>query len=173
LTQPPPMSANCQKTKLTLNQHEQWIRRAHDLIEEERKRRHASFETDRTAWREALSGWRQTSSGGGLTDEVKLCQIAKDLKKRGGFWGKFKIVEHLMGWLFHEGICVYCRADLIEADYITVGLATTDHLIPRVKRPDLDKDWLNAVPACSRCNGLKRHSDPTSEEGPTTAPEED
>jgi 5-methylcytosine-specific restriction endonuclease McrA len=166
------MRTSCRKSKLTTNQHEKWVRRAHDLIEEERKKRNAFFEADRTAWREALRSWEQTLSEGIPPNEIELCRIAKALKKKKGFWGKFKIVEHLMGWLFHKGLCAYCRADLIKPYYIIGGLATTDHLIPKSNRSDLDKDWLNAVPACSRCNGLKRHSDPASEEGPTTAREE-
>jgi 5-methylcytosine-specific restriction endonuclease McrA len=154
-------------TELTIEDQKKWIRRGCELVEEARKRRHASFEMDRTAWYEALSAWKdwqQNSTRSLQQDELELRRIAKALKKKKGYWATFNIVEHLMGWLLHEGQCVYCKTDLIKADYITVGLATTDHLIPRIKRPDLHKDWLNAVPACSRCNGLKRHADPTSEE---------
>ena len=88
-----------------------------------------------------------------------LREAAERLRRSGGYWGTFRKVEHLMGWLFEQGKCVYCCTDLIT----NRNQATTDHLLPWSKYQDLDKHALNAVPSCTYCNQLKGGWDPNSD----------
>ena len=76
-----------------------------------------------------------------------LRQIAEGLKGSGGYWQLFKITEHLMGWLYDGGCCVYCDIDLVEEGHTTTGQATRDHLLPKRKKgyPELHEDDMNAV----------------------------
>lgn len=141
-------------------------------IDAERARRRQTFDSDINAWQQACSEWRAIREAGRCSTE-ELKRVSMNLSRKKGFWGKFRRITHLMGWVFHEGRCVYCQADLVYGDYISCGLASTDHLVPKSRRSesfDPDGNWENLVPACSRCNGLKRHQDPSSEEGPTKIP---
>ncbi len=47
-------------------------------------------------------------------------------------------------------VCAYCGK---KADSI-------DHIIPQSLRPDLSRDWLNCVSACTPCNNKKRNRTP-------------
>jgi hypothetical protein len=105
-----------------------------------------------------------------MQDPEQLRQTALWLQGKGGYWGTFLCIEPLMGWLNHNGFCVYCNAYLIDGSHMTGGLATTDHLLPKENYPALDftngalpfRDYLNAVPACVGCNCLKRSWDPNT-----------
>jgi HNH endonuclease len=99
-------------------------------------------------------------------DELRM--VAGDLQQQGQYWRSFKRIEHLMGWLYDKGKCVYCDEDLVEKGHTITGSATTDHLLPKRKYIQLDDEPLNAVPACSACNHLKGQWDP-NERGDTPA----
>jgi len=94
-----------------------------------------------------------------------LRRVAEDLQREGRYWKLFGRIEHLMGWLYDEGKCVYCGTELVETGHTISGLASTDHLLPKHNRPELDEDPLNAVPACSTCNHVKGQWDPNKSEG--------
>lgn len=109
--------------------------------------------------------------------EDDLREIAQRLKlKRSGsyYWRLFTRIEALMGWLHHQGQCVYCGVSLIDASLMIGGLVGTDHLLPKHAYPELDftdrrlafRDYLNAVPACNGCNCLKRSWDPNTKVQP-------
>jgi 5-methylcytosine-specific restriction endonuclease McrA len=99
----------------------------------------------------------------------KLRAIAKDLQdKKGTYWRMFPNLKErpdLIGWLLHEGQCVYCGTDLVEVYHMTMRLGETDHLLPKDKNkyPELEGDVLNLVPACHGCNGLKLNWDPNTD----------
>ena len=117
------------------------------------------FCEDKDDWDTALREAEQASQ----PREQDLRRIAEGLirRNRPGFWSRFSRIEHLVGWLRHRGTCVYCGKDLVAGQYIRYGWATTDHLMPQSKYPDLDQCSLNTVPACSACNCLKRDMDPS------------
>jgi 5-methylcytosine-specific restriction endonuclease McrA len=97
-----------------------------------------------------------------MPDLDKYRRVAVDLRKKGGYWGEFPIAD-LMGWMLHQGRCVYCDAHLADGHHVTNRLGGTDHLLPKTKYPELRDDPLNLVPACGGCNGLKRDWDPNTE----------
>ncbi len=97
-----------------------------------------------------------------MSDMDKLRRIAEDLGKKGQrYWPAFPTPD-LMGWLLHEGQCVYCGTNLIEIRSVTNALGTTDHLLPKGTYPELENAPLNLVPCCTGCNGIKRNWDPNS-----------
>ena len=94
-----------------------------------------------------------------MTDLNALRQVAEELRRQGPYWRTFRPVEHLMGWLYDEGKCVYCDVNLVPA-HTKARSATTDHLLPKGQYPELHTDPLNAVPACADCNHTKGTWDP-------------
>jgi len=102
-----------------------------------------------------------------------LKDTAEWLSGQTEYWGSFRVnrkdkpepLAHLMGWLKHEGHCVYCGKNLVGDAETLRHAATTDHLLPKGEYPELDSDPLNAVPACGVCNSLKRAYDPNKHLG--------
>lgn len=98
-------------------------------------------------------------------DLDKHRRFAENLQKKGGYWGLFPTAD-LIGWLLHEGKCVYCDTPLVDTYHMTNGLGGTDHLLPKIKYPELRDDPLNLVPACAGCNGIKRNWDANEQFSP-------
>jgi hypothetical protein len=153
---------------MTTDEQRLYLVRARAYIASQMASTESCFTKNKSDWDAALKEVDQISE----PDEQDLCKIAKNLKGRNGsgFWSKFTKVAHLVGWLRFRGRCAYCDKDLIEGQYIRHGWATTDHLLPQSKYPDLDRESLNTVPACSACNCLKGGMDPSQDasSGPST-----
>jgi hypothetical protein len=147
---------------VTPDEQKLYIERANIYIASQKAAAERCFAKDKEDWDAALREVERVSQ----PDDQELRGIARDLRRRNdpGFWSKFRNargLEHLIGWLRHHGRCVYCGKDLIGEQYIRHGWATTDHLLPQSKYPNLDRCSLNTVPACSACNCLKRAMDPS------------
>lgn len=142
------------------DQQNEYIQRAESYIREERARRDRLFEVDKREWLMALE---ELGDRAAKTDLRRVAINLKDRSEHGDgshYWYKFSNTNHLMGWLLKKGRCVYCNADLVRDGYIRDGRATTDHLVPYCLCRELDRDYLNAVPACGICNSLKWNMDP-------------
>src|SRR4051812_10868814 len=95
--------------------------------------------------------------------EDNLRRVAKDLRRTGsgGYWSTFCVAD-LMEWLRKDGICTYCGNSIVDKHHVTNMLGTWDHLLPKVKYPELENHPLNRVPCCTYCNSIKRDWDPNA-----------
>jgi hypothetical protein len=136
-----------------------YIEKAKAHIASRRSESERCFEKNREDWLIALKEVDELPQ----PDEGQLRRIALRLKRRNesGIWSRFGNTHHLVGWLRHRGVCVYCGKDLIEQEYIRHGWATTDHLLPQSSYGTFDRCSLNTLPACSACNCLKGGFDPS------------
>jgi HNH endonuclease len=68
----------------------------------------------------------------------------------------------LQAFIRDGGCCVYCGKEVLkEFGLVFCG----DHLLPKSVYPDLAQNVDNLVPACSECNLIKHHYDPSEKNG--------
>jgi hypothetical protein len=95
-----------------------------------------------------------------MSCEKELQVIAASLRKGSPYFRAGWNVNALQAFIRDSGCCVYCGKSLLNT-WDSAKTATIDHLLPRCKYPELGWNVDNLVPACSECNHIKLHYDPS------------
>jgi 5-methylcytosine-specific restriction endonuclease McrA len=92
-----------------------------------------------------------------MSSEDELLRIAVDLVKCASHFRSGWNINFLQSFIRDEGRCVYCGRDVMPELCVPCG----DHLLPKHRYPTLAQSVDNLVPACTLCNRIKSHYDPS------------